>query len=111
MNNLLLSPIPLSQLELLIIKSVENVLLRKNEEGIVDPNPDQWMSLNDAVDYDPLDRTKATWYGMVSKGTVPYYKEGKSLMFLKSEIDAWFKSGRRKTNAEIEAEAANYIRK
>jgi hypothetical protein len=36
---------------------------------------------------------------------------GKKLMFLKSEIDEWLKSGKRKTAAELKAEAAEFVAK
>jgi len=45
----------------------------------------------------------------VSRGLVPYHKNGKNLVFLKSEIDEWLKTGKRKSNAEIEAES--YLKK
>jgi hypothetical protein len=32
-------------------------------------------------------------------------------MFLKSEIDEWLKSGKRKTAAELKAEAAEFVAK
>ena len=36
-------------------------------------------------------------------------KKGKKLQFLKSEIDEWMKSDKRKTAAEIHAEAIAYV--
>jgi predicted DNA-binding transcriptional regulator AlpA len=61
---------------------------------------DQWFDLNQVVKYDPENRTKATWYALVAKGEVPYYKKSKKLAFLKSEIDEFLKSGRRKSASE-----------
>src|SRR5690554_495308 len=72
-------------------------------------SPDQWLDLNELVEYDPERRVKATWYSKISKGEVPYHKRSKKLYFLKSEIDEWLKSGRQKTNSEIEAEAHTYL--
>lgn len=46
-----------------------------------------------------------TIYGLVSRGELPYQKRGKRLYFLTSELTDWVKQGRRKTNAELKAEA------
>ena len=70
---------------------------------------EQWLDLNDLIQYDPEKRTKPTWYSKISKGEVPYHKRGKKVYFLKSEIDAWLKAGKCKSNAEIEQEAEAYL--
>jgi excisionase family DNA binding protein len=68
-----------------------------------------WLSLNELCDYLPDKPAKPTVYGWVSKGEIPHHKKGKKLYFLKSEIDVWLQSGRRKTMAEIEAEAESQL--
>lgn len=88
------------------LENIEKLLLEKQHP---ENQPDQWFDLNDLIIYDPAKRTKATWYSIVSRGEVPYHKNGKNLVFLKSEIDEWLKAGRRKSNAELEAEADNYF--
>lgn len=70
---------------------------------------DQWFDLDGLVAYDPEKRGKPTFYGYVSRNEIPFHKRGKKLTFLKSEIDEWLKSGRVKTNAEIEAEALHLL--
>ena len=50
-----------------------------------------------------------TIYSKVSKGELPYYKNGKFLLFNKNELMEYIKQGRRKTDAEIEAEADAYL--
>lgn len=50
-----------------------------------------------------------TIYGLVYKREIPNAKRGKRLYFNRGEIDEWIGKSRRKTMAEIEAEAANYI--
>ena len=44
-----------------------------------------------------------------SQRLIPYHKKNKRIYFLKSEIDEWLKTGRRKTTAEIHAEAIAYV--
>lgn len=108
MNTLTLENLPtaINQLSLKLEK-IEKLLLEKHAPQT--EQPDQWLSLNDLVKYDPAKRTKATWYSIVSRNEVPHHKNGKNLVFLKSEIDEWLRSGKRKSNAEIEAEAEQYL--
>lgn len=63
-------------------------LVRKN---IVFHNfgTDKWLSICDLIDYLPDKTARATIYGWVSQGLIPYHKYGKKLTFLKSEIDEW----------------------
>lgn len=84
-------------------------LLTKKQEQPANEQAKQWLDLNDLIQYDPEKRTKPTWYSKISKGEVPYHKRGKKVYFLKAEIDNWLKSGKQKSNAEIEAEAEAYL--
>jgi excisionase family DNA binding protein len=95
-----------------ILINIQNLLLdiKHNPKPITELQQNNyWFDLNELIEYDPEKRTKPTFYGYVHQGTIPYHKRGKKLIFLKSEIDEWLKSGRIKTNSEIEAEAENYI--
>jgi Zn-finger nucleic acid-binding protein len=80
-------------------------LLTKKQEQTTTEQAEQWLDLNDLVQYDPEKRTKTTWYSKISRNEVPYYKREKKVYFLKSEIDGWLKAGKCKSNAEIEQEA------
>jgi len=75
------------------------------------PEPDQWLDINELVAYDPEKRSKATFYGYTARKEIPFHKNGKKLIFLKSEINQWLKQGRQKTNAEISAEADTYLKR
>lgn len=69
----------------------------------------QWMNLKDLQEYLPDHPAAPTVYGWIRNNLIPYYKTGKKLSFKKSEIDEWLNATRSKTDAEIEAEAINYI--
>jgi predicted DNA-binding transcriptional regulator AlpA len=70
------------------------------------PDPDRWMNLQELCEYLPDRPQKATVYSWCSNSLIPVNKSTKKLRFLKSEIDAWMKSGRRKTFAELQAETS-----
>lgn len=50
-----------------------------------------------------------TLYTKVNRGEIPHMKTGKKLMFSRAELMDFVRSGRKKTNAEIEAEARSYV--
>lgn len=54
--------------------------------------------------------SKATGYKYTSQNLVPYIKKEGKLFFLKSELIEWLKSGRVKTNAELDEEADKFIK-
>jgi excisionase family DNA binding protein len=85
------------------------LLLLKNSEPQTDP--ERWFNLHELCNYLPDKPAKATVYGWVHAGSIPYHKDKgqKKLRFLKSELDLWLSSGKRKTVTEIAAEANQYI--
>ena len=50
-----------------------------------------------------------TLYSKVSRNELPYMKQGKRLYFSSIELMDYIKEGRKKTDAEIEAEADAYL--
>lgn len=90
------------------LNNIEKLLQARNEYNQENNQP-VWFNLDEVINYDPVGRTKPTWYSMVSRGQVPYHKSGNRLMFLKSEIDEWLKSGKHKTKSEIKDEVHSYL--
>lgn len=74
------------------------------------PQEDRWFTVDEICDYLPEKPAKSTLYAWIGQHHIPYHKTGKRLRFLKSEIDEWLKLNRRKSLAEIQAEAAEYAR-
>jgi len=78
--------------------------------GNTNPPPtDTWFDLPGLCQYLPDKPAKPTIYAKVQGRLIPFHKKGKKLFFLKSEIDAWLKTGRRSTAIEIEAQADEYF--
>lgn len=89
------------------ISELKMLLLGFNNPSIL--STDTWFDLNGLVDYDPEKRSKPTFYGYIHERSIPFHKRGKKITFLKSEIDTWLKTGRRKTNEEIISEADQFL--
>ncbi len=91
-----------SELELLI----SNALL-KHLSKLSIQSKDEWFNLDQICKYLPDKPAKGTVYGWVSKRLIPYHKKGKSLSFLKSEIDQWLKEGLHITAKQMAKEIEN----
>lgn len=74
-----------------IIES-QKKLMQLISEVVKTPEPDRWLTLDELVEYDPLKRSKQTFYRLTHRGEIPHFKSGKRLTFIKSEIDEWLKS-------------------
>ena len=89
-------------------REFKNLLIEKQEQTAVKQH-EEWFDLDDLIQYDPEKRTKSTWYSKISRNEIPYYKRGKKVYFLKSEIDEWLKQGKHKSKTEIKQEAEIYL--
>lgn len=98
------------QLSSLIQSSVRKVL-KETPAQKVEPTeqPEHLLTIQEAAEF--LSLTVPTMYSKVSKGELPVMKRSKRLYFSQSELLEYLKDGRRKTNAEIEAEADAYLKK
>jgi hypothetical protein len=93
------------------VENIERLLLGQRTEP--QPEQDTWFNIVELSNYLPDRPSVPTLYGRVHFKQIPFHKSPgqKKLRFLKSEIDEWLKEGRKKTFAETEAEANQYINK
>lgn len=86
------------------IKELKNILLKKveykKEEDL--PIPIKQVSKLTTL-------SVPTLYGYCQRGEIPHHKKGNRLYFFKSEIIDWIKTGKNKTNKEIESEIETYL--
>lgn len=81
------------------LENIEKLLQQKDEQK--QQSTDVWFDLNQLCDYLPDRPVKPTVYGWVHNSLIPYHKSSKKLTFLKSEIDAWLKTGRKACKEEV----------
>jgi len=84
---------------------VNNLYTPQKEEG------DIWLNLKDLCQYLPNHPAEQTVYGWTSTNFIPYHKKGKSIVFLKSEIDDWLRNGKKKSFMDIEREAKAFVQR
>lgn len=88
------------------ISELKALLLRNIEQPNLQPK-DKLLTIQEASEL--LTLSVPTIYSKVSKGEIPVMKRSKRLYFSQSELIDFVKAGRKKTNAEIEAEAEAYL--
>lgn len=94
------------------LNSIERLLLEITNRNITDltsTSSDELMNVKRVAEY--LSLSVSTIYKLTFTMEIPCMKRGKRLYFRKDEINKWVAESRRKTRAEIEAEANDYILK
>lgn len=91
-----------AELEALIERSLTKII--KNTKPENKTKDDQWFDIDQLCSYHPDKPKKPTIYAWIGSRSIPHHKSGKKLRFLKSEIDAWLKTGKKKTIVQINAE-------
>jgi len=90
------------------VSELKRLLMERQAEPSTKSN-DNPLSIREAAEF--LNLSVPTLYSKVSRGELPVMKRGKRLYFSKLELMDYLKAGRRKSNAEIaaEAEAVQYL--
>jgi len=87
------------------ISELKSLLLKKAEAPTTET--EQLLTIQEASDF--LKLSVPTLYSKVSRNELPYMKQGKRLYFSSKELMEYVKQGRKKTDAEIQADADTYL--
>jgi excisionase family DNA binding protein len=87
------------------VSQLKSLLIKSNSEPTT-PS-EKLLNIQEAANF--LNLSVSTIYTKVSKGTIPYMKQGKRLYFSDKELLDYLKKGRRKSTAEIEQEAEKHL--
>jgi excisionase family DNA binding protein len=107
-NSILLQVLDVEQLTTLMGDVFEAKIIAFQKQ-VSNPTPEALLTIQQASEF--LNLSVPTIYSKVSKGELPVMKQGKRLYFSSIELMQFIKDGKKKTNAEIEAEAVNYLKK
>ena len=84
-------------------------LLISNQQQPPTEQPEQYLTIQEAAEFMSL--SVPTIYSKVSRCELPVMKRGKRLYFSLKELTEYLRNGKKKTFAEIEAEAELYLSK
>lgn len=92
------------------LTSIESLILdlkhHPKTQNTAEP-AEQFLTIQEAALF--LNLKVPTMYDKVKKSELPVMKRGKRLYFSKTELTEYLKDGKKKTFAEIEAEADKYL--
>lgn len=88
------------------VSELKALLLKNSEQQPTQPQ-DELLTIQQASEL--LNLSVPTLYSKVSKGELPVMKRSKRLYFSRTELIEYLKAGKRKSSAEIEAEADAYL--
>jgi len=89
------------------LSNIESILLDIKHKPKAELQPETPLSIKDVSKL--IGKTVPTIYGYCQRNEIPYSKNGNRLIFWKSEIIQWLKSGKVKTLQELEADADAYL--
>jgi len=108
MHNLVLSPIdPETLISSISERVTANILKAVQNNNPTTDQPEQLLTVQGAAEF--LGLTVPTIYSKCSRNEIPFMKRSKRLYFSSTELMEYLKDGRKKSNAEIEAEAKAYL--
>lgn len=90
-----------------LTKEVSELKTLLQERQVITSQPEQLLNIQQAADF--LSLTVPTIYSKVSRAELPYMKRSKRLYFSRTELMNYLKTGRAKTNAEIEQRADQFL--
>ncbi len=98
-----------TELENLIQSSVRKALAEQSNPQGRQFQSHEYLSIEEASEY--LHVPKNTLYNYCHNNVLVYHKRGKKNYFLKSDLDEWMASGRKKSAKEMEQDAMLRLQK
>lgn len=109
MENIFLSPIGLDQLAETFYQAAKRAL--NESQPTLEANNREADLLTAEQAAELLNLKKQTVYLLSSKNLIPVMRRRKRLYFSREELLTWIAEGRRKTIAEIEADASAFLKR
>lgn len=102
--------VPLSKLEPIFKRWIKEAQSEIEQPKFANTEqPEQFLTIQEAAEFMSL--SVPTMYSKVSRCEIPSMKRGKRLYFSLKELTEYLRNGKKKTTAEIEAEADLYLSK
>ena len=89
MNDILFTPLRVSELETLVKNSVRDALEETQPKA---PEQNRLLTLPEVAEI--LKLSRASIYRLVRERKIPFHKSGGRLYFFEDEVRSWIKSGR-----------------
>lgn len=107
MNNVILHPLTLHELETLILNQCRKALSEATTEPAT--APDEFLTITQAAEL--LRVSVPTVYGYVHKRLIPHMKRSGKLYFSRKEVSEWLRASRKSTAAEIHQQTVESLKR
>ena len=96
----------------LVNEAVQTALEQHQETAITElaENNQKAEVLNAEQAAEFLHIAKQTLYSLTSRRKIPFYKNGKKILFRRGDLEEWLNSGKYEQISKIEKDARNYVR-
>ncbi len=108
-GNLLLSTIPITELVSRITKDVIDEI--KKTKSPLQQSTQTELPIGFKKALVVLDMKERTLRAKCASNEIPHYQRARQLYFFESELIEYIKTGKKKTNSELQKEAAEYLKK
>ena len=96
----------------LVNEAVQSALEQHQETAVTELNESnqkaEVLNADQAAEF--LHIAKQTLYSMTSRRKIPFYKNGKKILFRKGELQEWLNSVKHEQISKIEKDARSYVR-
>ena len=96
----------------LVNEAVQSALEQHQETAVTELNESnqkaEVLNADQAAEF--LHIAKQTLYSMTSRRKIPFYKNGKKILFRKGALQEWLNSGKHDQISKIEKDARSYVR-
>jgi excisionase family DNA binding protein len=95
----------------LVNEAVQTALEQHQESSVTElaENNQKAEVLNATQAAEFLHIAKQTLYSMTSRRKIPFYKNGKKILFRRGDLEEWLNSGKHEQMSQIQKQARQYV--
>lgn len=109
MDNIIFTQLSILELRQILRQELEACFETQKQSPDQPEATDKLLTVPQAAEF--LSLAVPTVYSLISKGELPCMKRSKRVYFSRSELMDYLKTGRKKSNTEIQAQADQYLNK
>lgn len=96
----------------LVNEAVQTALVQHQESAYTEQAEQsvkaEVMNADQAAEF--LHLAKQTLYSMTSRRKIPFYKNGKKILFRRGDLEEWLNSGKHEQTSRMQEDARNFVR-
>lgn len=109
MENMVFTQLSVQEVRNMLREEVHHALKEFGQNSVKDKTGDELLNIQEVAKM--LNMAVPSIYGLVHRRKIPYIKRGKKLIFEKSQVEEWLKSGRQRTIYDTDKQADEYLYK